>query len=212
MKALVQVTEEEKHILPGGDSTVIRVTSNPDVNGRLQPVQREIVETKRLGTDTEETNVTVMLPSVYGGLAPAFKTRELRKRAANDTVKSQKTTLLSNVNGKWEVSELRQKTATQDADQRMTEELVSRRDAEGRLMEVSRVVTREAETAPEEKREIMEMYSVDVPAVTRDSEARQNLPARVRRADWELVAGSAGREGSVGYLLDPQQSPLPCKK
>ena len=46
----------------------------------------------------------------------------------------------------------------------------------------------------------------------RDSEARQNLSARVRRADWELVAGSAGTEGSVGYLLDPQQSPLPCKK
>src|ERR1019366_4734824 len=177
-KTLVQVTEE-KNILPCGDSNTVRVTSNPDVNGRIQQVQREIVETKKLGTDTEETNVTVMLPSVYGGLAPAFKTRELRKRAANDTVKSQKTTLLSNVNGKWEVSELRQNTATQDADQRMTEELVSRRDAEGRLVEVTRVVTREAETAPEEKREIMEMYSVDVPGVTRDSVARQNLPARV---------------------------------
>lgn len=88
MKALVQVTEEEKHILPGSDSNVIRVTSNPDVNGRLQPVQREIAETKRLRTDTEETNVTVMLPSVNGGLAPAFKMRELCKRTANDTVES----------------------------------------------------------------------------------------------------------------------------
>ena len=64
VKALVQLTEEEKHILAGGDSNVIRVTSNPDVNGRIQPVQREIVETKSLGTDTQETNVTVMLPSL----------------------------------------------------------------------------------------------------------------------------------------------------
>ncbi|MFZ3371143.1 MAG: hypothetical protein WA239_28815, partial [Candidatus Sulfotelmatobacter sp.] len=40
VKALVQLTEEEKHILAGGDSNVIRVTSNPDVNGRIQPVQR----------------------------------------------------------------------------------------------------------------------------------------------------------------------------
>ena len=45
----------------------------------------------------------------------------------------------------------------------------------------------------------------------RDSEARQNLPARVRRADWELVAGSAGREGSVGYLLDPSKARCQAK-
>jgi hypothetical protein len=89
-KALVQVTEEEKHILPGDYSNIVRVTYNPDVNGRLQPVQREIVETKRTGKDLEETNMTVMLPSVYGGLAPAFKTHELRKRGANDTVERKK--------------------------------------------------------------------------------------------------------------------------
>ena len=33
-KALVQVTEEEKHILPGDDSNIVRVTYNPDVNGQ----------------------------------------------------------------------------------------------------------------------------------------------------------------------------------
>ena len=38
-KTLVQVTEEENHTLPGGDSNVIRITSNPDVYGKLQPVQ-----------------------------------------------------------------------------------------------------------------------------------------------------------------------------
>src|SRR5271165_2662109 len=70
MTALVQVTEEEKHILPGNESSIVRVTYNPDVNGRLQPVQREIVETKKIGTDLEEANTTVMLPSVNGGLAP----------------------------------------------------------------------------------------------------------------------------------------------
>jgi hypothetical protein len=59
LKALVQVTEEEKHTLPGDDSNIVRVTYNPDVNGRLQPVQREIVETKKIGKDLEETNTTV---------------------------------------------------------------------------------------------------------------------------------------------------------
>src|ERR1700687_3759606 len=57
-KALVQVTEEEKHTLPGDDSNVVRVTYDPDVNGRLQPVQREIMETKKIGQGLEETNTT----------------------------------------------------------------------------------------------------------------------------------------------------------
>jgi hypothetical protein len=41
-KTLVEVIEEEKHILPGGDSKVVRATSDPDANGNLQLVQRRI--------------------------------------------------------------------------------------------------------------------------------------------------------------------------
>src|ERR1019366_9211553 len=37
-KTLVDVIEEEKHILPGGDSNVVRATSDPDANGNLQLV------------------------------------------------------------------------------------------------------------------------------------------------------------------------------
>jgi len=48
-KALVQLTEEDKHILPGDDSNIVRMTYNEDVSGRLQPVQREMVETKKIG-------------------------------------------------------------------------------------------------------------------------------------------------------------------
>ena len=108
MKALVQVTEEEKHILLGDDTNIVRVTYNPDVNGRLQPVQREIVETKKIGKDVEEANTTVMLPSANGGLAPAFKTHELSKRAASDRVETEKATWLPDGNGKWQLSEIRQ--------------------------------------------------------------------------------------------------------
>ena len=90
-KTLVQVTEEEKHTLLEGDSNTVRITSNADLNGTLQPVRREIVETKKIGTDMEETNTTVMLPSINGGFAPALKTHELQKPGANGTIESQKT-------------------------------------------------------------------------------------------------------------------------
>ena len=168
MKAPVQVTEEEKHILPGGNSNIVRVTYNPDVNGRLQPVQREIVETKKIGKDLEEANTTVMLPSANGGLAPAFKTHELRKRAANDTWEIEKTTWLPDGNGKWQLSEIRQNTTRQEGTNRTTEERVSRLDSEGKLGEVSQVMSQESESTSGEKRSVVKSYSIDVPGTTRD--------------------------------------------
>jgi hypothetical protein len=167
-KTLVQVTEEEKHILPGDDSNIVRVTYNPDVNGRLQPVQREIVETKKIGKDLEEANTTVMLPSANGGLAAAFKTHELRKRAANDTVETEKTIWLPDGNGKWQLSEIRQNITKQEAKDRKIEERVSRPDAEGKLDQISRVVRQESESTSGEKRSVVETYSIDAPGTTRD--------------------------------------------
>src|SRR5260370_39559341 len=72
-KTLVQVTKEEKHTLLGGDSKVLRITFNPDVNGKLQPVQREIVEAETISKDVEETDTTVMLPNINGGLCSPLK-------------------------------------------------------------------------------------------------------------------------------------------
>jgi|SRR5271157_2176981 len=166
--ALVQVTEEEKHTLPGDDSNIVRVTYNPDVNGRLQPVQREIVETKEIGKDLEEANTTVMLSSVNGALAPVFKTHELRKRASNDTVETEKTTWLPDVNGKWQLSEIRRSITTQEAKDCKIEEKVFRPDAEGKLGQISGVVSQESESTSGEKRSVVETYSIDVPGTTRD--------------------------------------------
>ncbi len=167
-KALVQVTEEVKHILPGDDTNIVRVTYNPDLNGRLQEVQREIVETKKISKDLEETNTTVMLTNINGGLAPAFKTRELRKRAANDTVETEKTTWLPDINGKWQLSEIRQDTTTQAAKGSNIEEKVFRPDAEGKLIQISRAVRHESDGTSGEKRSVAETYSIDVPGATQD--------------------------------------------
>src|SRR6202521_5281525 len=83
-KTLAQVTEEEKHTLPGGDSNVVRTISNPDGNGTLQLIQRQIEETKRTSENVEETKTTMMLPSANGGLAPARKGQERRQRGGNE--------------------------------------------------------------------------------------------------------------------------------
>jgi hypothetical protein len=189
VKALVQVTEEEKHVLPGDDSNIVRVTSNPDVNGRLQPVQREMVETRKISEDVEETNTTVMLPNINGGLAPALKTHELRKLRGDGTTESQKITLLADGAGKWELSEMRQVTTSQEGANRTTEERVLRRDAEGKLVEVSRVVSEQSNGSSGEQRTIAETYSVDVPGTTRDG----NLHLVERASTSSQTNASGGR-------------------
>ena len=168
-KTLVQVTEEERHTGAGGDSHAVRITSVSDLNGRLQTLQREEVETTSAGNDVEETKITVTRPSVNGGWVPVLKTDEVRRRVANDAVESQTTTLLSDGAGKWEISEIRQGTTRQEAHNRSTEERVFRRDSEGKLSPASRVVSKESEsTSSGEKRNSVETYSVDVPGAARD--------------------------------------------
>lgn len=167
-RTLIQVTEEERQGLAGGDSKVVRATSNPDLNGNLQLVQREIEETKKTGANAEETKTTVMRPSVNGGLAPAMQVQDRRNRGANDTVESQKTTLFPDGSGNWQVSEVRQATTRQEGQNRSSEERVSRPDSEGKLGEVSRSVSKESEGALGEKRNTLETYSLDVPGSARD--------------------------------------------
>jgi len=167
-KALVQVTEEEKHILPGDDSNIARVTYNPDINGKLQPVQREIVESKKIGQDSEETKRMVMLTSINGGLAPAFKTREVRKAGDNNTAETEKTTWLPDVNNKWQLCEIRKNIATPEANGRRIEETVFRPDAEGKLTQISRVVSHEFENTSGDQQSSAETYSVDVPGTPED--------------------------------------------
>ena len=220
-KTLVQVVEEETHTLPGGDSNVIRITSNPDVNGKLQPVQRKIMETKTVSTEVEETNATVMLPSANGGLAPASKTHAIRKRAANDTVETETTTWLLDVNGKWQLSEMRQNTVRQEAKDRRIEERVFRSDAEGKLGEVSHVVSQDSESTSGEKRSVVETYSIDVPGnsqdgslhlVERKTSTESSSSTGERATELKVEQTNPGDPGAglrVSVLVDGRMVPGP---
>jgi hypothetical protein len=168
-KTLFQVTAEEKHALPSGDSKVVRTTSNPDANGNPQIVQREVQETHKVSSNVEETKTTVMLPNIEGGLAPALQTQE-RQTRSGDTIEIQKTTLLSDGTGGWQVGETRQSTVKDDGKNhsKSKEERVSRPDGEGQLKEITHTVAKESEDTSGQKRASEETYSVDVPGTGRD--------------------------------------------
>jgi hypothetical protein len=156
------------------------------------------METKRVSTEVEETNATVMLPSANGGLAPASKTHAIRKRAANDTVETETTTWLLDVNGKWQLSEIRQNNATQGAKGRSIEERVSRPDAEGKLGQISRLVSQETESTSGEKRSVMETYSIDVPGTTRDGSL--HLVERKTSTEGSSSTGERATEQKVEQI------------
>ena len=166
-KSLFQVTEEEKQTLPGGDSKVLRTTSNPDANGNLQVVQRENQETRKTGPDAEETKTTVMLPGINGGLAPATQVDEIQKHSGN-TVEIQKTTQLLDGTGRWQVADVQHKTITDEGKNRTTDERTSRPDSEGNLSEIKHLISKESESASGDRKKSEETYSVDLPGAPRD--------------------------------------------
>jgi hypothetical protein len=168
-KILFQVREEEKQTLPGGDSKLVRTTSNPDANGNLQIVQRENQETLKTSLGVEETKTTVMLPGINGGLAPAMQILEFEKRSGK-TIEIQKTTQLPDGAGSWQVAEVRHTTAKEDNKNRSTEELVSRPDLDGNLGEITRTVGKESEDGSGDKRKSEETYSIDQPGAARDND------------------------------------------
>jgi hypothetical protein len=219
-RTLVQQTEEEKRTLPSGDVKVVRATSNPDGNGNLQVVQREVEETKKIGADVKETKTTVMLPGIDGGLAEATRIVEREKRSGN-VVETEKTTLLPDGEGNWQVGEVRRSTVKQEGENSSREEVVSRPDGDGKLGVVSRTVKQESGGGVE-KRETVDSYSEDVPGTPRDGslhlverettvqrsgDGRQNTVRQVEQVDAgdpgagvrvSIVTTDAVRTGTSG--------------
>jgi hypothetical protein len=171
---LVQVTEEEARSSASGDAEVVRTTSNSDVNGHLQVVEREVADTKRTSPDAEETRTTVYVTDGSGGFTPSLQTQELQRSSSDHSIEVKKTTLLPDGNGNWEVSEVKENSVKEDGKNRTSEERVSRANSQGGLSEVSRTVGKETETAPGEKNNTVETYSTNISGVASDGSLHLN--------------------------------------
>jgi len=167
-RQLLQVTEEEKQVLPGGNSKLVRTTSNPDANGGLQVVQREVQDTSKTSPTVDETKTTVFLPGVNGGLSPARRIEERQERIDDHTVQFKKSTLLPDGAGNWQVGEVKKGTTSDDGNNRTSEERVLRQNAEGQLAEVSRTVSKDSQSASGEGRSTVDSYSLEVPGSSPD--------------------------------------------
>jgi hypothetical protein len=212
-RKLMTVTEEETRSLPGGEQKVVRNVSNPDLNGGLQLVRREIQDTKQTSAKTQETRTTVLSPDVNGGLKPTMQIEERQTKSSDHAVEFKKSTLLPDGAGNLQVMEVRQGTIKEEGTQGKTkEESVLRPDADGRLAVVERTVSKEAESAPGEKRETVETYSTAVPGAAADGSL--HLTQRVttvqrKRADGGQITEQQVQERNPG---NPGDSPRVTQK
>jgi hypothetical protein len=194
-KILTQVTEEERESLPGGNEKSVRVTSNSDLEGRLQVVRREIAETKKTSPDVEETKTTVFLSNGSGGMVPSMQIQERQKTSSDHTVNLQKSTLLLDGAGNWQVNELKESTIKENGKERTTDERISRPGSDGKLGVVSSSLSKESETASGEKRNTVETYSTDIPGSTPDG--KLHLSQRVTTLNRSRPDGGKQTEQQI---------------
>jgi hypothetical protein len=200
-KTLVQVTEEERRSLPGGEVKVARTTSDPDANGALQTVQREIQDTRQIAPNVQETKSTLLTPSSNGGFAASMQTTERQTKTGEHNLEFRKSTLLPDANGNWQLSELREGTVKDDGKDRTKEERVLRPGTDGNLSLVERTVSKESENAGE-KRQTVDTYSTNLPGVPIDGSLRLNQ--RVTTVQRKAGDGAQSSEKEVEQR-DPAQ-------
>jgi hypothetical protein len=193
-RVLIQVRESETRALPNGGQNVTRSTSNPDANGRLQLVQREVQQTRSTGRDSTETKSTVYLPDVNGSMSAAVQSQE-RSTKNGDTTQYRKTTQLPDGNGRWQLSEVRQGTIKAEGKEQSREETVSRPDGNGALSVVEKTVHHEAATSPGENKQTEETYSTAVPGSSPDGSL--HLTQKVTTVQRAQPGGGSSTEQRV---------------
>jgi hypothetical protein len=206
-QTLVQVTEEEKRSLPGGEVKVVRTTSNPDGNGALQIAQREEQDTRQINPNVQETKSTLLTPSPNGGLTASMQTTDRETKTGEHNVEFRKSTLLPDSNGNWQLSEVREGTVKDDGKDRTKDERVLRTGTDGNLSLVERTVSKESENAAGEKRNTVETYSTDLPGTPIDGTLRLNQRVTtVQRKDGN-GAQSTERQVEQRNPAQPSDSP-----
>jgi hypothetical protein len=68
---------------------------------------------------------------------------EQQRQSSNGTIETKKEMLFPDLNGRWETYDLREQRVKGDAQERITDERLSRRDFEGNVSPVSEVIAKE---------------------------------------------------------------------
>jgi len=174
-KHLKPMTDHEIDNHPGGHQELGRTSANPDMHGRLQIMRQEIQDAKQISSSVRETKTTTLSPNANGDLTPILQTEERETRGNDNVTKVRSSTLLPDGNGHWQVSEIREReTQREKGKDRVKEERVLRPDLDGKFAVAERIVTKEPDGGPGERRQTVETYSTEIPGASGDGSLHLN--------------------------------------
>ncbi len=176
-KTLVQVTEEEKRTLPGGEVKVVRTTSDPDANGALQTVQRETsrysaAQFQRAGN--QEHDSYSLAERRFNSVSADHGPRNQDWRSQRSRFTSPLRCLTPTATGSS--AKFREGTVKGDGKDSAPKprKRVLRPGTDGNLSVVERTVSKQSENTAGEKRETVETYSTNLPGTPIDGSLHLN--------------------------------------
>jgi hypothetical protein len=189
-RRLLETVQEERKT-SAGNTSAVRSTWLPDVDGRLRFQSRQVEETSSIGPSTQQTDTVTLVAGINEAVSESERTQYTARTAGPGVMRHESVQLLRNLNRGWQTTEARN-GETRDAGptERVTEETVQRLDANGRLAVAERSYTRRSEVNGKEHVDI-ETYSDSAEGFVR-SNSRLTLSQRVRRTT--TVASDGGRE------------------
>ena len=159
-RSLLRQTEEETRTLPGGKERTTRAISRPDVNGRMQAVERAVEESTQTSPDTRETKTTVLLPDVNGSFKAAEQVDAIERRKEGGAAEVTASRSRPDANGKWGTYEVRKRTVEKEGEEaEATDERVYRRDLNNAESLKEHTVTRKWKDAAGQAHQVEETYS-----------------------------------------------------
>lgn len=178
-KTLVQERSEETISLPKGAHRIVRTVANPDVNGALQVVQEEFIDSKQVNTGARETKSIVLMPDPNEGLAPVMQQQEIARPQVDGTTDVERYSWLTDGAGHWQLKEVRRGIHQDGGNTR--EESVLRTDSAGTLQLVEQTIRTQTKLGADQDSEISETYSTTVPGVAGENNLQIVRRESVRR-------------------------------
>ena len=142
---LIQTTQADQETLPDGTSRTMENTWTADLDGHLGLSQRQLQETKAVGPNVKETNVTIYRPGINEALREAERVQQAERKVSPDLLQNEITRFVLDSNGRWQAIETRNREVrTTGSTESIEEETVQRPDANSALKSAERKVTRQS--------------------------------------------------------------------
>ena len=194
--AAAQITVIEQESGPGGHLTVRSTTSQRDINGNLQILERSFSETQKTGaTETSETSIE--RPTINGSMEPVEK-RSISKIGTADAFQQTSTIQRRGANGFYEAGRVvsdKQKQAGTTTEQIAEYEIGST----GSLELHSQTARRVMKNSDGSETETVDIFGKSVPGTIGSEGAPLTLQER------GTVERSTGTDGSVRETLRVQR-------